>query len=697
MVYFSDFIQEYINRGLDTIYITKLGESDALPISNRKRSEDAVPGAAPRALTALARASDSSFKVVDLRKSATTATEARWLMARGGFFDTHEVELEGLGDCFHSFELHPAAMSLDFESLLERSRENKATVRSLLEGDASFWEKVSLFERNLHHNLEMLFVESIIADRGIARGWKRRGQIRNIEDGLERFVAAWEIMQPFYSVEGFVGSFGKEGGSKESGILDVLEGLLPGVNPSTQKGKQIALCIASVVGRDFEDVVHAIGVLKHIKGEKRVDDDMVLKLAKELRNTELTANGEVASFFNSLIRFHNWTSLRLKSGDKLGDTFDSVCVPAKALEAILGNKEISGIKDATSPKGIAVARHIEKNCDEEFVKERTVNAKRLKEELAAEVAESLEEFVIMTPEDPFFPHTLVGGKAQGLKSLKEAIEVLDLSLTVPRFVVISRIGLENPSMLAKKLGAMDLEWVGIARSSGIGEDSHSNLAGVFESVEVARKRDIDLAIDRIKQSFVSGEAKRIKRHARVPEGALGGIVLQERVEGEGVVLFLIDKDDATLSIADSPMHAVNGDGKEFRGSLDSVLGKAGLEGIREDMLKLLDTFGPMDLELVKNESVHVVQMRRIAKAPHILEFPETAGRVEVQSVNELPVLLRDKKVVRVNESLNSDRESILNFILDNIQSIIGLESFDNETSHIANLIMGVGIPFRKIG
>ena len=656
-----------------------------------------MPGAAPRAPVALARLPNSSFREVGLRKPATAATEAKWLMARGGFFDTREFELEGLGDCFHSFELHPAAMSLDFESLLENSRERRMTVRSLLEGDSTFQEKVSLFEKSLHYNLEMLFVESMIADRSIAAGWKRRGQIRNIEEGLERFVAAWELMQPFYSVEGFVGSFGKERGSKESGILDVLEDLLPGVNPDTLKGRQIALCIASVAGRDVEDVMHAINVLKHIKGEKSVDEGMVLKLAKDLRNTELAANGEVASFFNSLIRFHNWTNLRLKSGDELGDTFDSVCVPAKALAALLGNKDISGIKDAASPKGIAVARHIEKNRDEEFVKERAVNAKRLKEELAAEVARSSEEFVIMMPEDPFFPHTLVGGKAQGLKSLKEAIEVLGLGLTVPRFVVISRIGLENPSLLAKRLDAMNLRWVGIVRSSGIGEDSHSNLAGVFESVEVTRETDISPAIERVRQSFVSGEAERIKRHARVPQGALGGIVLQEKVEGEGVVLFLIDKDDATLSIADSPMQAVNGDGREFRGSLDSVLEKAGMEGVREDLLKLLDTFGPVDLELVRNESIHVVQMRRIAKASHILEFPEQVGKIEVQSINELPTMLRGEKVVRVNGLLNHDRGSILNFILDNTQSIIGLESFDNETSHIANLIMGMGIPFRRIG
>lgn len=620
------------------------------------------------------------------------------MLARGGFFEIKEFEVKGIGECFHTFELHPALVlfgnSKCVESLLEKSKETGISVNSLVEDDDVFMQSVLSFEKNLGFNLENLLTDSLLMDRAIALKWKESGKIGSMEEGAARFIAAWESMLPFYSIEGFVGSFGGKG-SSESGILDLVEDLLPGIDTRTEKGKQIALCLASVVGRDFSDIEHAAEALKHIKGEKKFDEDWVLDLAKDLRNTEVKTNGEVTSFFNTIIRFHNWMGLRLKADDSLGDTFDSVCVPANTIATMLGNPDVMGIRDATSPKGIAAIRFMEENDDEGFAGRVISKAKELRNKLLEEKTRSLEDFAVIEPEDPFFPHSLVGGKAQGLKSLKEAVEVMGLNLNVPRFVVVSRIGLEKPELLSRKLGERDLGWVGIARSSAIGEDSHSNFAGVFESVEVNANTNVVSAIESVVRSFTGKEARLAKQQACIPEDALGGVVLQERVEGKGIVLFIRSMNSATLSFADTPSDAVNGKGQEFTGPLDSILKKAGLDGTKDDLIKLFDTFGPIDLELVQNERVHAVQMRRIAKASSTPEFPVQANRIEVSSITDLPPLLSEKKVIRVNEMLSPRREETLDFVLNNKKNIAGVESPDNETSHIVNFIRSLGIPFRN--
>ena len=127
-----------------------------------------------------------------------------------------------------------------------------------------------------------------------------------------------------------------------------------------------------------------------------------------------------------------------------------------------------------------------------------------------------------------------------------------------------------------------------------------------------------------------------------------------------------------------------------------MLKNAGLKKSEEDISKLFSTFGPIDLELVKNETLHVVQMRRIAKAATTLNFPESVDRIEVQSIHELPANLKDKKVVRIESLLNFKRDEVANFILNNEGNVVGFESLDNENSHIANLVMGLGVPFREI-
>lgn len=635
----------------------------------------------------------------EVRREQAQHTDS--LFARGGFFDQKEFEVNGLGECFHAFELHPSLVALNsaerVDELLAEAKKTGTTVESLARKDPDFAAKSALFEKNLNFNLEKLFADSIITDRAIALKWKELGEIRNVEEGADRFVAAWEAMQNFYSIEGFVGSFNLAG-SVESGILDMLENLnlLTGIDAKSEKGKEILLCLASVVGRDFEEMTHITEVLRSIHGCKEVDADEVLKLVKEVRNTDFKTNGEISSFFNSLIRFHNWTRLRLKSGDSLGDTFDSVCSPAKTIAEMAGNAEVLGIKDATSPKGIATVRLLEKVMDERTMNAKASNVHRLKKELLDAKEKSMEDFVIINPEDSFFPNSLVGGKAQGLKSVKEAIEVLGLNLQVPRFVVISSVGLERQSLLKRKLKDTDFSWVGISRSSAIGEDSHSNFAGVFESVPIDKKTKLESAISQVVRSFTAENAGRMKEEIGIPKDALGGVVLQERVAGQGIVLFIRDEVDASLSFADTPEAAVNGSGKEFSGTLGEVLEKAGLGNAKADLLKLFDTFGPIDLELVKNGRLNVVQMRRMAKASNAVQFPSDVEKVEVQDIHSIKELLRQKAIISVDACLNADKEHAVELIFGNKDNIAGIESRDNITSHMANLIMGLGIPFRQL-
>lgn len=54
-----------------------------------------------------------------------------------------------------------------------------------------------------------------------------------------------------------------------------------------------------------------------------------------------------------------------KDDVNLGDTYDSICRPARIAAEKLGNEKIMNIKDATSPKGIAVARFLEDTRDED--------------------------------------------------------------------------------------------------------------------------------------------------------------------------------------------------------------------------------------------------------------------------------------------------------------------------------------------
>ena len=623
----------------------------------------------------------------------------RRLLARAGFFDLNEFVVKEIGDCFHSFELHPALLmsrnQQQIDLLLDKSKETGETIESLVKQEDVFSSQIQLFKKNLKFNLEMLLTDSMITDRAMELEFRRLGPIKTFADGLSRFLVAWELMQPFFGLEGFVGSAGISG-SKESGILDVIETMLPGVDTTTEKGKQIAICLASIVECDFEDVEHVIKTLRQLRGKREVDMEVVLRFSKELRNTELNGEGEIASFFNSFINFQRWMRLRLKAKDKLGDSQDSVCIPGKFIANALGRPEISSIVGATTPKGIAAARFIEESENMSSIKEITSIVKKLKQELRAVKERSLEDFVIMDPEDPFFPNALVGGKAQGLKSLKEAIKVLKLDLNLPKFVVISRIGLEMPALLIKKLKENDFSWAGIARSSAIGEDSHINFAGVFESVKIEKDIDILFAIKEVVDSFKSDGAKRLKLHAGIPEDALGGVVLQERVAGKGIVLFINDLNHATLTFAETPVDAVNSGGIKFKGTLDSVLDNVGLKKVRRDLALLFSTFGPIDLELVKNRELHVVQMRRIAKAATTLSFPKDISRIEVQDVYELPTHLQERQVVRVNSLLNFKRDEIADFILNNQKNIAGFESLDNENSHIANLVMGLGVPFREI-
>lgn len=70
-------------------------------------------------------------------------------------------------------------------------------------------------------------------------------------------------------------------------------------------------------------------------------------------------------------------------------------------------------------------------------------------------------------------------------------------------------------------------------------------------------------------------------------GSLGGVILQERVEDKGAVVYIFGKDKINLTVAGSPEEAVLGIGKSFTGPLETTLDESSLESIKEDLYLLL--------------------------------------------------------------------------------------------------------------
>lgn len=649
-----------------------------------------------------------------------------------------------------------------FEELLNRAQINGTSFSQELQLDQRAREVVERTFSRMEASpafsgqaLELILPQIYIRDQLLTRGLPRE---LNFEESLARVIFAWKELTDFYCIEGLVGGQGKDNPlnhngrphSLRAGTLDSLEQSLPSLfeNLAPLEKNKALLQLSSVIERDYHDLNRAISVLQSIHGihPLRSEEREGLVRLEELSRESLETNIDQGKFINSVIRFHNWLPLSIKEGElRNRSVYDSICLPSKrALE--LAPPEIadllSGIKDATSPKGIALARLVQE--DRLSGKERVFSElQRLSSPLHREgLDEGLKDYFTLSFDDHAFYTGMVGGKWKGLKLLHDAKQLFNFSYKLaPGFSVTSvavNYALEREGILSEiiseetsltptkvegilqRISALDLRkmWPEIfscafslgdhlmVRSSMYGEDGRVNFAGTYDSVS-CNQQSLEPALKKVMASFFSFGAIKAREEAGLAHLPGISMVVQKHLEGTGGVLHLTEQEVA-VSYAHSGEEAVGGNGNYLTaGSLSELItNESPLFPIKEELQTLQEVFGSIDVEFICcGGKVYLTQMRSKYVPTEKYQLDRNAcDLTTIGSLEEMSsVRLDSPSVVHLGflqETLdiNQRREEIFDFIRRNREYILGIEGDMPAVAHLPNNIEGnFGIPYFMIG
>lgn len=653
-----------------------------------------------------------------------------------------------------------------FEELYQKARNNESLNEEIKkDGEAKeLVEKV--FQRMKAHPefskqaLEMSLPIIYLKDKAISSMGLRDDFI----DYVSRIALAWKEQKDFYCIEGLVGGDG-EGNPFElngkqysliAGGLDCLETTLGSLFEKVEDAtkKKIALQISSLINREYTQVLDAINVLGMIHGkDKELSEEEIsnsTSLLDKLTKTSFDKNVEFGKFFNTFIRFHNWMPNQLKAEESKGDTYDAICTPTKkALESLKKQegyeniiKDIEKIKDATSPKGLALISLVDEGIIQG--KEQILESLESKEEeLKLKLEKNLESFKTIGLEDKLFYPGLVGGKWKGLKLLYDTQKAFGLDYTIPEGFVITTpairkylkdIGLEeqlnrsifgvneedkeeiikkidghkfldkNPE-IKEKICSMSKELV--IRSSMYGEDGKSNFSGTYESKACLNNEDsINDAINTVIRSYFSNEAIKCREDIGLAHIPGINVVVQEKVQGIGGVVFVTSQ-GCSLTYAVNAEDAVNGNGShKEKESIDELIGKdEALHKVKESIKTIYNIFGDSDIEFVidQDNQVHLTQLRpkyvnsEVISKEELYKLPE----VKISSIDDLANTSVDKECLVYMPFLGRDNAmhketEIMGFIRENKQYIKGVAGNMPKVAHIPNKIEGhFKIPYLK--
>ncbi len=634
-----------------------------------------------------------------------------------------------------------------FRELLRNTRKNGTSFKEEIEKDSSAQQAVDTILKRMESSplfskqtLDLLLSESYVNDNilaGIEVG-------KRLEDFAAKVVVFWEHLADLYCIEGLVGGGGErnpfrqpESSSFVAGTLDSVETILPILKKrmDEKSWKETCLKLSSIIGRSYKQIDRAVDVLGVVFGKDREFSDGelmgALESVNQLATATLETNTDVGKFYNSFIRFHNWMPLALKEGGPEGDTYDSICAPAKdAVRLLEEGSEIAGalssVTDATSPKGLAVAMLIDEGkigSRKKLVRKVRNLENRLQERLTA----ARTKFSIFGLNDPVFYTGLVGGKWKGLKLLYDVKEALGMNYKVPNGFVISSIEInrilrengvidmldadsfsldenrrleiirkmdkikfmDNLSALVSGLGN-EL----IARSSMYGEDSSSNFSGTYDSIR-CRSETVNDAVKKVLQSYFSKEAVKSREEVGLAHVPGISVIVQEYIEGIGGLIHLTEG-VYSLSFAKTPRRAVTGRGTHRTSeNIDKVVAGTPLEVVGEDLHKLHEVFGNLDIESVidRDRKVYFVQLRPKYRIPERADIEVDAERLIVNSMDDLQETKLDRKrIVRMNflgkENIMNQEEKIMEFIRKNRSYILAVEGSMPSVAHIPNKIEG---------
>ena len=635
-----------------------------------------------------------------------------------------------------------------FEQLVRMAEENGTSFKQELDKDSVAEEIVeNVFGRMisnpafskqvLDHSLGHIYVDDNVL-AGIEEG-------NSFEAHLAKVVVCWKHLADFYCIEGLVGGEGRRNPFREdqkssfiAGSLDSLETALPILRQKVDEGewKEICLKLSSVIGRGYKQIDRAVDVLGAVFGKERemLEDEVQrsLRSINELSTAIFETNTDIGRLYNTLIRFHNWMPLPLKQDGPEGDTYDSICIPAKKALGMLDKSSniaqaLAEITDATSPKGLALATLVDDRKignKEELIR----RSKDLEGRLSVIIENGRENFSTFSFEDSTFYTGLTGGKWKGLKLLHDAKEALGLRYQIPAGFAVSSIIVEKilrergiDCILKENIFSIDeerrqrilelldntnfegcineqlLSSLGdsiIVRSSMYGEDGISNFSGTYKSLSCERENFGD-AVREIVKSYFSKEA--IDSREDIGLSHFSGIscVIQQRIKGNGGVIYLT-KGNCSVSFAETPEDAVSGNGTyRFARTIDEALEGTNLEILRDDLSSLYKVFGDSDIEFVIDDkaNVYLTQLRPKYRTPELVSRDIEAERIVVSSLDDLTKTVLDRNYIVTMDFLGRDnimsREGeIMDFIRKNKEYIVAVEGNMPSVAHIPNKIEG---------
>lgn len=686
---------------------------------------------------------------------------------------TLHFENQNLG-VFKSFEFPSLMLSRDSctsREIINRSVANGTTFSRELEGTEllkKLDEESSLLVERPNFALQLFrdrLGRAFMMDTALSRVFSGIDG-EGIEFELAKFIYAWNKLEDFYCIEGLVGGTGERNPFKNVNgpmlsdeNLDTIDDILPYLyrNIDENAKKAVSIQLASTIERDFKDVNSGIEVLAQVYKDRYGDvadpgivAEAMAKIARMPTAKHDTAKS-VARFTNSMLRFYNW----LPQLNGSGSMYDSLCVPINSAINILKDKHgenadvlrtLSGITDATSPKGIALARLVlmgKLGSTERLAKElervSTVANSKLDQEI-------LDMFAVLDADDSVFYESLTGGKWKGIKQLSMFKKIFGAEFDIPKGFVISSIAVkdilkkegmlgiiennrftfseEDRHRILRMLDSADfgkhldlrlkprLERMAdslIARSSMDFEDGRWTFSGTYDSVQ-SDKSNLYAAVRAVVKSWFGTEGIKDRESiglAHIPNIA---VLVQEKIDCDFAGVMNILNGKVHLSLASTPDQAVNGMGSTHTWTtVEEAMSTLNLKKFTADFAKLHEVFGDIDVEFgVVGEHLYIFQMRpktvpSDASLMGSVENNENIDTVVLKSADELDkAILSDISKVRLlfldgNENMMNIAGTLVDFIRRNRQNIYWIEGGMPSVAHIPNKIEGFfGIRYKQI-
>lgn len=570
----------------------------------------------------------------------------------------------------------------------------------------------------------------------------------SLEQAVARSVRAWETQADFYCIEGLVGGDGISNPLMDNpgtrlpiaGIIDCLEGDLPVVLGSMGEydRNKFLIQMSRIVERDYNAIEYGSEFLSGLFTGSELDDEDLGNMARSvdaLSKTSLEGNLNVGIFTNSLIRFHNWLPISLKSGDCSVESYEGLTGPiARAIELVdeATRIELGQINDATSPKGVALARLI----DEGKIpgKEVVIDLLNNQPGLQDDGKHSTFEY-----EDPAFYTGLVGGKWKGLKLLHDTKNLFGLTYKLAPGFCISSIAvnqmLEGEGVLGKILRnsyAMDEQTraeivndIGsinvdkylkpvirkvkdlgervVIRSSMYGEDGKKSFAGTYESFH-CEQEDVEEGIKGVMESYFSHDSVASREQSHLAHVPGISIVAQERLEGIGGALYITSK-GAHLTYGSDAEEAMNGNGIDISASnvRELLQSTSVMSNYVHDFEVLHDVFGDIDVEfVVHKDELYLIQLRsKFVPQKYEEQEAKSYARVSVDKIDDLVNTKLDSPTIVsmpfLKGNIMGERGKIMDFLRSNRDYVMGVEGYVSPVSHIPNNIEGMFfIPYELI-